>query len=106
MPIYEYQCKACGHQFDIIQDFSEDPLTDCPVCRKAELNKLISAPAFQLKGTGWYVTDFKDSGKKPTAKTAVESQAANTTENKTDAKKSASTTNKQKTDSSQGEVKS
>ena len=65
MPIYEYQCKACSHQFETIQSFSEDPLTDCPKCHKSELNKLISAPAFQLKGTGWYVTDFKDSGKQP-----------------------------------------
>lgn len=73
MPIYEYQCKACQHQFDTIQSFSEDPLVECPACHKPELHKLISAPAFQLKGSGWYVTDFKNAGKKTanTEKTEV-----------------------------------
>lgn len=60
MPIYEYQCKACGHTFDTIQSFSEEPLTDCPVCKESALKKLISASAFHLKGSGWYVTDFKN----------------------------------------------
>lgn len=83
MPIYEYQCKACGHQFETIQSFSDDPLTDCPKCHKAELGKLISAPAFQLKGSGWYVTDFKDSGKKKAEeKTKVESKAKSGTDKK------------------------
>lgn len=62
MPIYEYQCQACGHEFETIQKMSESPLTDCPECNKPELKKLISAAGFQLKGTGWYVTDFKDGG--------------------------------------------
>ncbi len=60
MPIYEYACKACGHTFDTIQSFSEEPLTDCPVCKEPALKKLISASAFHLKGSGWYVTDFKN----------------------------------------------
>lgn len=60
MPIYEYQCKACGHTFDTIQTFSEEPLTDCPVCKEPALKKLVSAAAFHLKGSGWYVTDFKN----------------------------------------------
>lgn len=60
MPIYEYQCKACGHTFDTIQSFSEEALTDCPVCKETALKKLISASAFHLKGSGWYVTDFKN----------------------------------------------
>lgn len=60
MPIYEYECKACGHIFDTIQSFSEEPLTNCPVCKEPELKKLISASAFHLKGSGWYVTDFKN----------------------------------------------
>ena len=62
MPIYEYQCQACGHEFETIQKISESPLTDCPECSKPELKKLISAAGFQLKGTGWYATDFKDGG--------------------------------------------
>lgn len=60
MPIYEYECKVCGHTFDTIQNFKEEPLTDCPVCKKPALKKLISASAFHLKGSGWYVTDFKN----------------------------------------------
>ena len=63
MPIYEYQCKACGHQMDVIQKFSDAELTDCPACGKPKLEKQISAPSFHLKGSGWYVTDFKEGGK-------------------------------------------
>ncbi len=64
MPIYEYKCSACGHQLEAIQKFSDDPLLECPECGKPQLQKLISPSAFQLKGTGWYVTDFRDQGKK------------------------------------------
>jgi putative FmdB family regulatory protein len=60
MPIYEYACKVCGHKFDTIQSFSEEPLIDCPVCKEPALKKLVSASAFHLKGSGWYVTDFKN----------------------------------------------
>jgi putative FmdB family regulatory protein len=59
MPIYEYACKQCGHQFDVLQKVSDPVLTDCPECGQAELRKLISAPVFRLKGSGWYETDFK-----------------------------------------------
>lgn len=68
MPTYEYECKACGERHDIFQKMSDDPLQDCPACGKPEMNKLLSAAAFQLKGSGWYQTDFRDSGKKPAAK--------------------------------------
>ncbi|MGD8567498.1 MAG: zinc ribbon domain-containing protein [Gammaproteobacteria bacterium] len=64
MPIYEYQCKACGHRLEAIQKISDDPLKDCPQCRKPELKKLISAAGFRLKGGGWYETDFKSGNKK------------------------------------------
>lgn len=63
MPIYEYQCDACGHRLEKIQKMADDPLTDCPACETASLKKLVSAAAFRLKGTGWYETDFK-TGKK------------------------------------------
>jgi len=59
MPIYEYQCKSCGHTLEAIQKISEDPLKDCPACGKADLSKLVSAAGFRLKGGGWYETDFK-----------------------------------------------
>ncbi len=65
MPIYEYKCKACEHKFDKLQRINDPALTDCPDCGKSELVKLVSAAGFRLKGTGWYETDFKNSGKKP-----------------------------------------
>ena len=68
MPIYEYECKACGHEMEAIQKMSDAKLTDCPVCEKKELVKLISAAGFRLKGGGWYETDFKSGSKKNIAK--------------------------------------
>ncbi len=65
MPFYEYRCSACAHEFDAMQKMSDAPLTDCPECQQSTLVKLISAAGFQLKGSGWYVTDFKDKPKKP-----------------------------------------
>jgi putative FmdB family regulatory protein len=65
MPIYEYECKSCGHRLEALQKIDDPVLVDCPVCGKVELRKLLSAPGFQLKGTGWYATDFKGSGSKP-----------------------------------------
>ena len=64
MPIYEYECRECGHVFDALQKMSDDPLTDCPDCGKPELRKLLSAPNFRLKGGGWYEIDFKDKNKR------------------------------------------
>jgi putative FmdB family regulatory protein len=63
LPLYEYQCRACGHRFEQIQKFSDPILRKCPKCRKPKLEKLLSAPAVQFKGSGWYVTDY--AGKKP-----------------------------------------
>lgn len=82
MPIYEYECKVCGHVFDTIQSFNEEPLIDCPVCKKPALKKLISASAFHLKGSGWYVTDFKN----PPAK-AENTEKAKTETNNPETKK-------------------
>ena len=64
MPIYEYQCEACGHKLEKLQKLSDDPLKLCPDCEKPEMKKLISAVAFRLKGSGWYETDFKTGDKK------------------------------------------
>lgn len=63
MPIYEYECQQCGKVFETIQKFSDPKLTECLCEEKAPVTKLISAAAFHLKGTGWYVTDFRDKGK-------------------------------------------
>lgn len=58
MPIYEYQCAACGHQFEEWQKMADDPIRKCPKCNKDEVTRLVSASSFHLKGGGWYVTDY------------------------------------------------
>ncbi|MGC1182607.1 FmdB family zinc ribbon protein [Legionella sp.] len=60
MPIYEYKCTNCHHLFDLMQKISDEAITQCPQCNKNTVIKLISAAGFQLKGTGWYATDFKN----------------------------------------------
>ena len=65
MPIYEYRCSACGFQKDFLQRLNEAPHTKCPECGKRTFTKQVTAAGFQLKGTGWYATDFKNSGAKP-----------------------------------------
>ena len=67
MPIYEYACESCGFEDEYLQKVSDPLLTDCPQCGKATFKKLVSAAGFQLKGSGWYVTDFKNKGAKPAA---------------------------------------
>ena len=64
MPIYEYECKDCGHKMEALQKISDALLTDCPECSKGSLQKQISAAGFRLKGSGWYETDFKKGKKK------------------------------------------
>ena len=59
MPFYEYQCKSCGHDLEAMQKISDPPLKKCPHCGKSQLERLMSAPVFRLKGGGWYETDFK-----------------------------------------------
>ena len=59
MPIYEYLCSACNHEFDALQKVSDEPLTECPECGNQTLKKKLSAPGFRLSGSGWYETDFK-----------------------------------------------
>lgn len=96
MPIYEYQCRSCGNQFEILQKMNDEPLVDCGECGAADLQKLISAVAFRLKGTGWYETDFKNGSQAKresdtSNETAKESDATtkqNGSENKDSAKAS------------------
>ncbi len=84
MPIYEYECAACGHQMESLQKISDAPLVDCPQCGKPSLRKLISAAGFRLKGGGWYETDFKSGNKK---KNVVDSGAASSSSDKAPEKK-------------------
>ncbi len=71
MPIYEYRCIKCGHQFEVIQKLSDSPLKTCPSC-KGRLTKLISQTSFQLKGSGWYVSDY---ARKPESKPETKSDS-------------------------------
>ena len=66
MPIYEYECRLCHHSFEELQKIADAPITICPKCHEQGASRLISAAGFQLKGTGWYATDFKDKGTKKT----------------------------------------
>lgn len=75
MPIYDYQCSSCGFRKEVMRKISDPVLTDCPECGKATFAKQLSAPSFQLTGSGWYATDFKNNGSKPEKK-AEDSAAA------------------------------
>ena len=86
MPIYEYRCGECGQEHEALQKVSEPPLTECPACGKPALQKQLSAAGFQLKGSGWYATDFKGGGKKPEPKKTEEKKTETKTEAKSDAK--------------------
>jgi putative FmdB family regulatory protein len=97
MPLYEYQCHGCGKKFEVIQKFSDEPLTTHPECGSGPVEKLVSAPAFHLKGTGWYATDYAKSGsttaKKDEAKASDSSAGSEAkpaaSETKTETKESA-----------------
>ncbi|MDO4724965.1 MAG: zinc ribbon domain-containing protein [Comamonadaceae bacterium] len=76
MPIYAYLCGQCGFRKDVLQKLSDAPLTLCPHCGAEAFAKQLSAPSFQLKGTGWYATDFKNSGKPPSPAPSSSGEAA------------------------------
>ena len=89
MPIYEYRCGSCGHEVEVLQKLSDPALTDCPSCKAAALTKLVSAAGFQLKGSGWYATDFRNASKPAAAKangTAGDAKADAKSESTGDAK--------------------
>jgi putative FmdB family regulatory protein len=104
VPLYEYQCQQCNHLFERIQKFSDPPLKTCPKCG-GQVQQLISAPAIQFKGSGWYVTDYAKSGKSPstsgngkssgsTDASASESKSESKTETKPETKPSTSSDKK------------
>src|SRR5580765_6241236 len=101
MPIYEYRCSACGNELEALQKLSDLPLTRCPACHADALVKLVSAAGFKLKGSGWYATDFKGSGK-PAAKKDGESAG----ESKSDSKETASESKSETKTESKAEAKS
>ena len=91
MPLYEYQCDACAHRFEVIQKYSDAPIDVCPKCGGAVV-KLLSSPAIQFKGSGWYITDYAKSGKTESGGTEsanaakAEAKSETKTETKTDTK--------------------
>jgi putative FmdB family regulatory protein len=86
MPIYAYKCSSCGHSRDVLQKVSDAPLTRCPQCQAETLSKQLTAAGFQLRGSGWYATDFKNSGQKgATAAKSSESDGKAKTEKSADA---------------------
>lgn len=87
MPIYEYRCASCGYTKDCIQKLSDPPLTVCPECGKDTFSKQLSAPGFQLKGSGWYATDFKSKPKAEAAKPEADKPEASKPAEKTESKK-------------------
>ena len=84
MPIYEYRCSECGFQDEFLQKHSDPLMTVCPSCGKESLKKLLSAAGFQLKGSGWYATDFKGSGSGPSTGTASKPAASSETKSSGD----------------------
>ena len=83
MPIYEYRCSTCGFQNDYLQKLSEPPLTDCPECGKGTFAKQVTAAGFQLKGTGWYATDFKNKGTQKSGSSKEDTTKAESSESST-----------------------
>jgi putative FmdB family regulatory protein len=76
MPIYAYRCEDCGFSKDVLQKVSDAPLTDCPTCGKSTFKKQLTAAGFQLKGTGWYVTDFRNNGSAPSTTTTTSTSSS------------------------------
>ena len=76
MPIYAYACKNCGHELDALQKIADEPLVECPKCGELALKRLLSAPRFRLKGSGWYETDFKTDNKRNLAASDNEKPAS------------------------------
>jgi putative FmdB family regulatory protein len=98
MPIYAYRCSACGHAKDVLQRMSDPLLSTCPVCAAETFTKQVTAAGFQLKGSGWYATDFKGGAAAPTAEAKSEAKAGGTSggdsANKTDTKSDATSGSK------------
>ena len=87
MPLYEYECDACGQRFEKIQKFSDPPLEECAKCGKGPIRKLQSSPAIQFKGSGWYITDYANKGKGDAAAAGKAAGASGENGTKSDAAK-------------------
>jgi putative FmdB family regulatory protein len=92
MPIYEYECTSCHHNFDLMQKINAEPVKQCPKCFNNSVIKLVSAAGFQLKGTGWYETDFKSKKNTTNESTEKKDDSAKSTDTVTKESKAATTT--------------
>jgi putative FmdB family regulatory protein len=92
MPLYEYQCNQCGRRFEKIQRFSDPPVAECPQCAGTSVERLISSPAIQFKGSGWYVTDYARSGSSDSKKDEAKPAASDPGSSKSSADTSSSST--------------
>lgn len=102
MPLYEYECDGCGRRFELIRKFSDAPVTNCPTCN-GSVRKLLSSPAIQFKGTGWYVTDY---ARKPSAGQAASEKSSSDSQEKSSSDgKSASTDSSSSSSSESGKKK-
>jgi putative FmdB family regulatory protein len=99
MPLYEYQCESCNNRFERIQKFSDPPIETCPACGKGPVRKLLSSPAIQFKGSGWYITDY---AKKSSSDGGSSGSESGTGEKKTEPKTDSSTKSDTSTSSSTG----
>ena len=101
MPLYEYECEACGHRFEVIQKLSDGPPAACPKCGKGPLQRLLSSPAIQFKGTGWYVTDYAKKSGTDAGKTG--SSSSSSSSGSSDSSSSTSSTPPASSDSKKSE---
>ena len=101
MPLYEYQCETCGHRFEVIQKFSDPPIDVCPKCGGSPVMKLLSSPAIQFKGSGWYITDYAKQGSRDSKDSKdhapATSSSSSPAESKSDTKAEAKTETKTET---------
>ena len=93
MPLYEYECDACGRRFEVIQKFSDEPLTTCERCG-GTVRKLLSSPAIQFKGSGWYITDYARAGKSETKSGEAKAEGSAAGDSKKDSKSDATSETK------------
>jgi len=104
MPLYEYQCEACGRRFEVIRKFSDPPLETCTLCGKGPVQRLLSSPAIQFKGSGWYITDYSQKGKSSESSSSSKSESESSASKSSDTKKdSTSTTTPSSTGSAKAE---
>ena len=106
MPLYEYECDACGRRFEIIQKFSDPSPEICKECGKGPVHRLLSSPAIQFKGTGWYVTDYAQKGKSDSSSTASADKTSDATKSDSSTESSAAKSDTTKSDTTKSDSSS